>query len=170
MRVHHLFRARVVKRLLAALGNGVRQAGGHFPKKRRVVGQNFLGVDARDFVRQTHARARELIQIEFAGGYVGKHAARAVFVKQKRHDVVGLLLLQHARVNHRAGRDHARDGALHQPLGQRGIGHLLADGNLVAFLNEPRHIHVHRVIRHAAHRRALRQAAVLSRQRQLQLA
>ena len=129
----------------------------------------FAGGDARQLVRKAHPRVGDLKEVEFAGGDVAEGHARLIPAQADRGDVVLLLFFEHVALEHRARRDDAGDGPLHQPLGQRRIGHLLADGDLVALLDQLLHVHVHRVIGHAAHGRALGQAAVLAREGQLQL-
>ena len=55
------------------------------------------------------------------------------------------------RVGRGSRREHARDLALHQLLGQPRIFHLLADGDLESFANQFGNVVFRRVIRHAAH-------------------
>jgi hypothetical protein len=58
---------------------------------------------------------------------------------------------QGQRIGGGAGRDDARDFALDQLLGDRGIFHLVADGYAVALLDEARDVAFGRVIGDAAH-------------------
>ncbi len=55
------------------------------------------------------------------------------------------------RVHGGAGRDHARDFALHQFLGEPGVFRLVADGDAIALLHQARDVAFGGVIRHAAH-------------------
>ena len=159
-----VFKARLIRRP-GALG-AFRRAGG---QRRPVVDDDLARLDARQFVgqRKTHITERKIA--EFSRGNVGKGHARALLPRADAQKIARARVFEHARFDDRAGRDHADDLALDQPLGGGGIAHLLADGHLVALLDQPREICVHRVKGHAAHRRALRQTAVFSCQRQFQL-
>ncbi len=77
------------------------------------------------------------------GGYVAgmRHGGQKI-VFSRSHQV---------GVHGGAGRDDARDIALHQFLGEPRIFHLVADGDAVPFLNEARDVAVGGVIGHAAH-------------------
>ena len=136
---------------------------------RQIVDDHLAGIDARQLVRERRPNIVNLIQIEFARGDVAQRAASEIPAKADRQDVVRPAVLQHVRLDDRARRDHAGDLPLHQSLGQRRIGHLLADGHLVALRNQLLQIGLHGVERNAAHRRALAQAAVAAGQRQFQL-
>ena len=150
-------------------GGRLRALGIELGKLLTAAHDQLTGGYARQLVRKAHTRVGDLIEVEFAGGDVAEGHARLIFAQADRCDVVLLLFFEHVALEHRARRDDAGDGALHQPLGQRRVGHLFADGDLVALLDQLLHVHVHRVIGHAAHGRALGQAAVLAREGQLQL-
>ncbi len=70
----------------------------------------------------------------------------------------------------RARREHARDLALHQLLGEPRVFHLLADGDLEALANELGNVVFRRVIGHAAHGNGDALFLVARGQRDLQLA
>ncbi|KUG19081.1 abc1 family protein group 11 [hydrocarbon metagenome] len=72
-----------------------------------------------------------------------------------RHQVSGAGGSQHAGIDHRAGRDHPDDVALHHALGNLWILHLIADHHLVAPVHEPCDIGFGRMERHACKRHAL---------------
>ena len=72
-------------------------------------------------------------------------------IQKNAADVVGLGALQHGGV-HGAGGDDADDVPLHQALGQGGVLHLLADGDLVALGDKAGDVAVAGVVGDAAHR------------------
>ena len=74
------------------------------------------------------------------------------------------------RVGRGSRREHARDLALHQLLGQPGILHLLADCDLESFANQFGNVVFRRVIRHAAHGNGGAFFLVARRERDLQFA
>ncbi len=82
-------------------------------------------------------------------------AQRAAVPVQREEHVVALFLEQR-RVGQRAGRDDARDLALDRALGRGRIADLLADGDRLAELHQPRQVLVHRVVGHAGHLDRLR--------------
>ena len=106
-----------------------------------------------------------------AGGDVAEAQPRARAVPVHGADEVVAPLLQHGGGHHRAGGDDADDVPVHQPLGQGGVLHLLADGHLVALGDQPGDVGVGAVVGHAAHGGALRLrlAPVPAGQGQLQL-
>ena len=112
----------------------------------------------------------KLTHIKLARRHVRIGKARALALDAYTGKKVVLPLGQGGLIRHGTGGDDARDFALDQPLGQGGILHLLADGHTIAFFDQAGDIGIHRVIGHAAHGRALRQAAVAPRKGQLQLA
>ena len=126
--------------------------------------------DAGQLVRQGIRGIRHLMHEELARGHVREGQTRPIRREAHGEQEVVRLLVQHGAFDHRAGGDDAGDAPLHQALGQRGILHLLADGDLVALGDEPLHIGIHGMMGHAAHGRALLKAAVAPGQRQLQLA
>ena len=128
----------------------------------QLVAHGLFGVSARD------ARGAER-----ARGHVAEaHGPYAVFGVQAG-EIVVLRFLQHRALRHGAGGHDADDIALHKPLGERRVFHLLADGDLVAARDEPCHIALGRVVRHAAHGRfvvrGLVLAAVARGEREIQL-
>ncbi len=74
------------------------------------------------------------------------------------------------RIHRRSRREHARDLALHQRLGQPRILHLLADGDLEALANQLGNVVVGGVIGHAAHGNGSALFFVARGERDLQLA
>ena len=140
------------------------------------VDQNFAGGEAAQLGNQraAHLVGVQLGRIGFAGRDIGKADARfpaaARAFGADRTEVVVLVLGEHARFDDGAGRDNADDVPPDKPLGEHGVLHLLADGNLVALGDEPGDVNFIRVERHAAHGGALLPAAGLAGQRQLQLA
>ena len=91
---------------------------------------------------------------EFAGGHVAEGDAAPVAAELHGADIIAPLFLQHGALGDGAGGDDADHIPLHQALGQGGILHLLADGNLIALGDEPGDIGLGAVIGHAAHGRA----------------
>jgi hypothetical protein len=84
--------------------------------------------------------------------------------------VVVLVRTQQAGVHRRTGRHHPRQFALHQRLRQLGIFHLVADGDPVPLLDQPRDVAFRRVIRYAAHRNRRAFLLVAGSERDLQVA
>ena len=115
---------------------------------------------------------RKVRRAEFAGRNVAEGDGAGVPLEIHGREIVRPPLLEHGALGHGAGRDDADDVALDQPLRQRRVLHLLADGDLVALGDEPADVRLRRVIRHAAHRRALVgifHVAVARREREIQL-
>ena len=114
------------------------------------------------------ARGAELPRRE-----VAERRAAGLRAQIHRAEIVRLVLLEHRGLRDRAGRDDADDVPLDQPLGKRGILHLLADGHLVALGDQAADVRLGRVVRHAAHGRALGgvfDVAVARREREVELA
>ena len=135
----------------------------------RIVGDDLPGLDARALVGEGALRRGDLPHGHLARGHV--HEGQAADLPGEAHgQQVGVaLFVQQGGLRHRAGGHHADHVAADQPLGQGGVLHLLADGDLEAALHELLHIGIHRVMGHAGHGRALLQPALLAGQRQLQL-
>ena len=120
--------------------------------------------------QQLRRRRADRGHIHLAGRNVRKaHAARRVAPKHGRQVVVAAFV-EHTAFQHGTRRHHPDDLALHQAFGGGGILHLLAYGDLVPLGDQPGDIRFRRVIRHAAHRRTLRLAALAPGQRQFQFA
>ena len=77
------------------------------------------------------------------------------------------MFVQRLRTRIGAGRDNADDRALYKTLRKLRIFHLLADRDLIPLFNKLRDIDINRVIRYAAHRRALFETAGFAGQREL---
>ena len=88
---------------------------------------------------------------ELAGGDIHVGHAGAMPDARDGREVVVLVRAEGERIGGGAGRDHARDFALDQFLGERGIFHLVADGYAVALLNEARDVAFSGVIGDATH-------------------
>ena len=86
-----------------------------------------------------------------------------------RHQVIGLVLGEQFRLGDCAGGDHARDFALDQPASVW-LGDLLADGDVIAFFDQPGDIALDGVMRHARHRDALAFADRAAGQHKIKLA
>ena len=119
-------------------------------------------------------RRGDLVRIQLgdmgrAGGDIRKAQTRFLSFEEDAGNVVIAVILQHAALNDRAGRDHADDVPLDKALGLGRVFHLLTDGHLVALGDQPRHIALVAVEGHAAHGRPLFHAALLAGQGQIQL-
>ena len=123
-----------------------------------------LGDDSRDDLFLPEFR-----DVGRAGGNVGKAEARRVPLDENARDVVVFIILEHTALDDGAGRDHTDDIPLDEALGLGGVFHLLTDGDLVAFGDEPGHIAFVAVEGHPAHGGALLLTALLSGQCQVQL-
>ena len=148
------------------------QVGGQLPAVEGVgVHQHLTGVvaaqlgdDSRDDLFLPEFR-----DVGRAGGNVGKAEARRVPLDENARDVVVFIILEHTALDDGAGRDHTDDIPLDKALGLSGVFHLLTDGDLVAFGDEPGHIAFVAVEGHPAHGGALLLTALLAGQRQVQL-
>ena len=103
-----------------------------------------------------------------AGGHVRKAQAHPLLGAVDAAQVVVAVVLEHAVLNDGAGGDHTDHVPLDQALGQGGVLHLLADGHLVPFGDQARHVAFVAVERHAAHGGALFLPAVPAGQGQFQ--
>ena len=103
-------------------------------------------------------------------GDVGKADADLAVAEADGRKVIVLLFGEQVGLDHRSRRHHADDLPLDEVLCGRRIFHLLANGDLVALFDQLADIYVRRVVRHAAHGRTFRFAAVPSGQRELQYA
>ena len=125
----------------------------------------------RDFADLIHQVLNRLLlgHEEFSCRDIGGRDAEPVVRKDQRHQKVVPRLIHGRRIQVGARRDNTGDLPLHKPFGCLRVFDLVADGDLVAELDEPSDIRVHSVKRNAAHRRAFLHPAVLACQRQLQL-
>ena len=132
--------------------------------RRRIAGEHVHDADG-----QVGSALRDS-EGHLTGGEVSEAEGTAAVcpVVQAANVVVGVVV-QHAAFNERAGGDDTDDIPFHQSLAQRRIGHLLADGDLIATVHQLFQVQVHAVVGHAAHGRTLVQTALLSCQRQFQL-
>ena len=103
-----------------------------------------------------------------AGGDIGKADPGLLPFQVEAGDVVVAVVLEHAALDDGAGGDHTDDLPLDQALGQGGVLGLLADGHLVPLGDQPGHVGLVAVERHAAHGRPLFLAALLAGQGQVQ--
>ena len=111
---------------------------------------------------------------ELAGGELARrdvHVGEAgpLLVHDDRGQVVVRTSLQQGVLDHRAGRDDADDLAVDEAFGLRRIARLLADGDLVAPLDEPGQVRLERVVRDAREGNALPAAHLPRGQRDLEL-
>ncbi len=129
------------------------------PEQGDLGGQG-LGSLGAVMLRQAEIAGRE-IEI---GAAVRSAARPAAAVDLEGGDVVGLRRPELRGVGHGAGGDDAGHGPLHDPLRGARVLDLVADRHPVALLDEPRHVAVGGMVRHAAHRRLVRRAAPAGRQ------
>ena len=148
------------------------QVGGQLTAVQRAgVHQHLAGMVAAQFGDD---RRDDLFLLQFrdvgrAGGDIGKAETRRIPFDENARDVVVFIILQHAALDNRSRREHPDDIALDETLRLGGVLHLLADGDLVAFGDQPCHIAFVAVERHAAHGGALLLTALFAGQRQVQL-
>ena len=135
------------------------------------IHQNFAGMIAAQL--RDHSRCRfirvQLGDMRRAGGDICKAQARLLSLEEDAGNVVIAVVLQHAALNDRAGRDHTDDVPLDKALGFGRVFHLLTDGHLVALGDQPGHIAFVAVEGHTAHGRTLGLTALLAGQSQIQL-
>ena len=132
---------------------------------RRRAAQKCLGrQEAAEFVlRVLHGvGAGNLRCAECAGRYVAEAKAVCTGCAVDAGVIIIFGFHQHRTFRHGAGRYDADDVALHQPLRQGRVLHLLTDGDLVALCDQPRDIALRGMIRHAAHGNLILRAFVLS--------
>jgi hypothetical protein len=144
-----------VPRLHARYRQGDLGDGGEVLAERRVGGRDDLArPQHRQFIvqRLPSIRADVLRRGELAGGQIEQRHARAVGAGCDRQQEGWLACVEVAGVEQRAGREHPHDLALDDALGPARVLHLLADGDAIAFADQPREVCVERVIGEAAHR------------------
>ena len=89
----------------------------------------------------------------FARGklYPGQAACPRGVFPEEGAEVIAALGVEVGVFHHGARSEHPDHLALDQSLGQLGVFHLVADGHLVAFLQQLRQVAGHGVVRHPAH-------------------
>ena len=156
------------RRIIGRKGDGI------FQRRKRGkafrAGDDFARLDARQLAGNLRHAAGDFHRHAFAGGNVGVGKPGLRAVDNDGQQEVVLFFIEHRLIDDRAGRDHADHAAFHQRARLLRVGQLLADGDLIALIDQPADIRLRRVIRDAAHGRALFQAAVASGQHQLQFA
>ena len=142
--------------------------------RRRVGAHGLARSEAAELVEDmAHGVGRIVRGAEFPRREVAERRAAGLRAEIHRAEVVRFVLLEHGRGRDCAGRDDADHVAVDQPLGQRGVFQLLADGYLVALGDQAADVRLGRVVRHAAHGRALGRIldiAVARREREVELA
>ena len=137
---------------------------------RRAI-QEFLGPELLQFFLNPFARvlAMKFRGAKFASGKIqGRESYPIPDLRHRCQKVV--LLRTQRRIRSRAGRDYSRDLAANEFLGQTGILHLLADGDLESFADELGNVAFRRVIRYATHGDGHAFFLITRGQRNLQLA
>ena len=124
-------------------------------KRDVLLGHEHLGgLHAREFVGE-FLFIGQLGEAEISGREIKKcKPVPAIFPGMDRGEVIVPLRIEHLQIRDRAGRDDVRDFALHD-LPRLRLAHLIADGHALAGLDEPAHVILLRVVRDAAHRRAV---------------
>jgi len=120
--------------------------------------------------RRRYLHAIQFRRPEFARGDVYVREPRPLTLERRRRQVVVLVRPQQRALRHRARGDDARDLAPHDLLREPRVLHLIADGNAVALLDQPRNVALRRVRRHPTHRHRLAFLLVARGERDLQLA
>ena len=101
--------------------------------RRRVGAHGLARSEAAELVEDmAHGVGRIVRGAEFPRREVAERRAAGLRAEIHRAEVVRFVLLEHGRGRDCAGRDDADHVAVDQPLGQRGVFQLLADGHLVA--------------------------------------
>ena len=100
---------------------------------------------------------------------IRKRGAENVSAHIDRANVIVLLLVQQRGLRKRPRGNHADDVALDDPLGERRILKLLADGDLISASDKLADVALDGMIRNTAHRRTFLFPAVPARQREVQL-
>ena len=142
------------------------------PARGSRLDQHLGGLDAGKLLveRVLWLGSAELGAGELAGSDIGVGKADGVAAEDGGGEVVVALGGQHSRVDDGARGDDADHLALDQPLRERGIAHLLADGNAIALADQPGDVALGGVVGDARHRGAFAPSPVAPGQRQLQLA
>ena len=123
-----------------------------------------LGNDRRgDLIR------RQLGDMRRTGGNIRKAQAGLFALEVQAGNVVIAVVLQHTALDDRTGCDHPDDVPLDKAFRLGGVLHLLTDSHLIALSDQARHIALVAVEGHAAHRGALRKAALLAGKGKIQL-
>ena len=118
------------------------------PAEQQLRGAEAAQLVADGFLRVTTFKIRGA---ERACGNIAERRAVAVFACIDAGVVVVFRLVEHRAFGHGAGGHDADDVALDKTLCQRRVFHLLADGDLVALLDEAGNIALGGMERHAAH-------------------
>ena len=106
--------------------------------------------------------------MEFACSYIDIGDAHLLPIGNDSHKVVVRLPLQQPRLNHSARGYNTNNVPLHQPL-CFGLAELLADGDLMSLVYQPRQIVIQGMTRDPRHRDALPLAHLPGGQHDLQL-
>ncbi|KAF5032626.1 hypothetical protein DSECCO2_615280 [anaerobic digester metagenome] len=131
------------------LGGGERHGRGHLC----VLGhQQFAGLHLAHPLPQVGGLFRMQAR-PFARGKIepGKAARLLVLVPEQRAQIIVALGVEVGVLHHRAGGQHAGDGALDQPLGLARVFYLVAQGHLEALFQQLGDVPFHRMVGHAAH-------------------
>ena len=158
-------------RHIAGKGRQRPQSGGALGAEQHPVVADDLGGRELHQIFQTGRKRifpRKIAGAEFARGDVCPGERTGAALAEGAGDVVVLLFVEEVFFDEGARGDDADDVSLHHAAARGGLGELFADGDLFAEGHEAGDIVVGRVVRDAAHGRALFQAAVAPRQRQVQ--
>ena len=146
--------------------------GGHLAAVQQAgVQQHLAGVVAAQLGndRRGDLIRRQLGDMRRTGGNVRKAQAGLFALEVQAGNVVVAVVLQHTALDDRTGCDHPDDVPLDKAFRLGGVLHLLADSHLIALSDQARHIALVAVEGHAAHRGALRKAALLAGKGKIQL-
>ena len=134
---------------------------------QRFIAHDLSGRKLADLVQKLSHRIYFRNKI-ITGRHIRKRNAEPVTDIHDAHDVIISGLVQRLDIQIGPRSDDPYDFPLHQPLRQRRIFHLFADGDLVAPGHQSAQISVYRMKRHPAHGRPFFETAVLAGQRQFQ--
>ena len=144
---------------------------GHFPTgKHAGIHQYLAGMIAAKLGdhRQADLGVGKLCDMSGTRGDIRKANTCLFPFQVETGNVVVAVILKHAALNDGTWRHHPDDIPFDQALGGGRVLHLLADGYLIALGNQPGHIGLVAVERHAAHGSPLFLAALLAGQGQIQ--
>jgi hypothetical protein len=127
-------------------------AGVELEQRRRRSIEQFFRPKLLQLLLHSPQRAftRNFRGAKLAGGEIQRGEANPVsHLRQRCQEII--FFGPEKRIRRCSGRDHARDFAAHEFLGEASVFHLLADGDLETFANELADVAFRRVVRHSAH-------------------
>ena len=135
--------------------------------KERFIADDFRWGELIDLIGQFRGLV-DFRQHELSCRHVTGSYAEPVFRADDTHEEIVTCLIASRKIHVGPGSHDTRHFTLYQTFCQFRVFDLVADGYFLAFLDQTTDIGIHRMVGNAAHRRSLRQTALLSCQRDFQ--